>query len=301
MENKCPSCSEELPETGEVLNCSECDYSFHLGACSGISAKAFKTKDDSFKQAWLCSACKPQKSQTSKGRKQKSEVDMASLLANMNTKLDSLMTIKETVDNIEKTVKHLSDDYDDLLKKVNRHDGELKNIQKRMETIENQNQKSEIKQLKREMNDLEWRSRKLNLELHGIAKSENENLLQKVNEIAAKLELAPLVETDITAAHRLPGKPDKVPGIIVRFTKQSTRDAWLHAKKKLNKDRSGPFILENLTRHNRALLQTAKDWASDKQYAYVWHHNGSILVRKKTGDRAIVVKDEDDLQRIGVN
>lgn len=119
------------------------------------------------------------------------------------------------------------------------------------------------------MNDLEWRSRKLNLELHGIDKSENENLLQKVNKIAAKLELAPLVETDITAVHRLPGKPDKVPGIIVRFTKPSTRNAWLHAKKKLNKDRSDPFILENLTKHNRALLQTAKDWASNRQYAYV--------------------------------
>lgn len=73
------------------------------------------------------------------------------------------------------------------------------------------------------MNELEWRNRKLHLELHGIPKTEHENLLHKVNAGSASLPLPTLSPSDVIAAHRLPSKPDKTPGVIVRFARQSFR------------------------------------------------------------------------------
>lgn len=58
------------------------------------------------------------------------------------------------------------------------------------------------------------------------------------------------------------------------------------------------FIQENLTRHNRELLRETKERAKAKNYAYVWHTNGKILVRKTVGVHAIHIKCNYDLDNL---
>lgn len=81
-----------------------------------------------------------------------------------------------------------------------------------------------------------------------------------------------------------------MPGVIVKFTRQSVRDQWLENKRKLKRNEKTFYLQENMTRHNRALLYAAKIWAREKNYHFVWHKNGSILARKRDGNRVVVIK-----------
>lgn len=288
----CALCNDALPDDGCIMSCTECKCQYHLGDCSGISVKVFKSKNDSFKGSWKCRDCKKQGSQ--KGQ-QKKEHDIAVILAGINEKLASLMALKETVESIEKSQQLIAAQYDDILKQVNQHDNKIADLHKRLERVEHLERKQDLQSA---VHDLEWRSRKLNLEIHGIAQTVNEDLLCKLNELATRLEIPPLNESEITDIHRLPSRADRVPGIIIRFARQSTRELWLEQKKKLRGVKPNVYIQENMTKRNRELLSAAKEWRKRAEYKYVWHKNGSVLVRKTDGERAVVIRCEDDLIKI---
>lgn len=294
----CSRCDKVFDDDENALSCSECGCVYHLGDCSGVSESTFKSKGDSYKKAWRCYNCKPGKSRGSQVSRPKPELDVASLLADINRKLESLAPLKKTIDSIEKKVQEVSDKYDAVLKNQIRHETEIKELRKRMDTVENENPAPEVDRLRDEINDLEWQTRKLNLELHGVTMTENENLLEKVNNVATRLQVPPLTETEVVAVHRLPSRLDKVPTIIIRFARQSVRDQWLQNKKKLSGTKPDVFIAENMTKQNRALFWVAKDWAKTSEFRYVWHRNGSILVRKRDGEQAYVVKNEGDLSKL---
>lgn len=136
------------------------------------------------------------------------------------------------------------------------------------------------------------------MEIHGLPFSENENLVNKMNDVSKKLALPELNSADIIALHRLPAKPDKVPGVLVRFSRQDVRERWFDSRRKLDRSESSVHILENLTKHNKTLLWETKQWARDNHFRFVWHRNGRIFVRRSEGDRVVVVKSLDDLRAI---
>lgn len=253
-----------------------------------------KTKGEAYRNAWKCPACRL----SQKGGKQKCGEDMSVLLANINRKLDDLLTLKETVVGIETSVQLMSDQYDSILSHMKEQDRELKDLKKRVEAIEQSEKEAKLKQLQLQVNDLEWRSRKLNLEFHGIPKTEGEDLISKVNNIAEKLEMPELSQSDVTAIHRLPSKPDKIPGIIIKFASQTTRDAWLDRRARLRNAGINAYVSENMTTYNRELLAKTKEWAKGKGFLYVWHRNGKLFVRRKDGERSYIVKNEDDLRAL---
>lgn len=292
--NKCISCNEDLPDDGRVMTCSDCSYAYHVGVCSGISESSYKSKAN---KAWRCPTCRTANQRGLQGSKQKKmlEPDIASLLTEINAKLDSLTPLKETVDSIEQSMQVLSGKYDEILEKLNKQDGEIRNLRQRVDKMEKVNAKAEIKFLKEQVNELEWRGRRQNLEIHGIPAEANEDLLEKINDVAKNLDQPELSDADVIAVHRVRGKPDKVPGIVVRFARQSVRDKWLDCRRKLRRSETAVHIMENLTKQNKTLLWLVKEWAKSSQYQYTWHRDGKIFVRKRDGERAIVVRCEDDL------
>lgn len=88
----------------------------------------------------------------------------------------------------------------------------------------------------------------LNLEIHGVAITLNENLLSLLNDIAPKLEAPLLTVGDIETIPRLPTQQDNTPRIIARFARAATRASWRKAKQKVIR------IQENTIRDNRNLL-----------------------------------------------
>lgn len=289
-------CAEEVSDTEAKLTCTECDNSYHL-SCSGVSDETYKSKGNVLRKSWRCKTCKTV-TRSTQGAKEDKEPNVAAMFASINAKLENLLSLKETVDGIEKSVQAMSDNYDAVLKQVGEQGKEIKQIKRRLEGLEKTDADAEIKRLKHEVNNLEWRNRKQNLEIHGIPMNANEDLLVKVNEVAKMLEVADVTTNEVANIHRLASRPDKTPGIIVRFVHQQTRDKWLEKRALLKKAKSDCYIQENLTKHDRTLLWEAKEWAKETNYRYVWFRSGNVLVRKKDREPVHVIKSLDDLEKL---
>lgn len=292
----CATCGDTLEPDERAMSCSECLGQYHLGQCSGISEVTFKTKGEEYKKSWRCPQCRKPKSAPVCSKE--NEQSFFDLLLDIRGKLDELMPLKQTVGDIEASIKLMSEKYDKVLVDIAKHDGEIKSLKSRVSKLEKSNSEHDLSKVSTAVNELEYHSRKLNIEIHGIKQTKDESLMSKVNEIASKLSLQPINEQSITAIHRLPSKADKIPGIIVRFVNQATRDRWLDKRKVLQSVAPGHFISENLTARNRALLKLAKDWTSENGYRFAWHRNGKVLVKKDEGCRALRIMCSTDLDKL---
>lgn len=56
--------------------------------------------------------------------------------------------------------------------------------------------------MQRQVNDLEYQSRWLSLQVHGISFVKGENLMTSLNRVADKLEIPELTKADIASMHR---------------------------------------------------------------------------------------------------
>ncbi|CAN7939383.1 unnamed protein product [Ixodes hexagonus] len=207
----CVLCNESLPEDGMFSRCCDCEYAYHLGACSGVSESTFKgSRGENAKKTWRCPTCRTSKARGAQAQgkdKREPEPDFGKLLVEMNNKLgdlvtirekvDSLILVKDTVSSIEKKVQELSDKYDQVLAQMKEQSKGISDLKNQVSNVEAQGNAEEVKRLKQEVNSLEQYSRRQNLEIHGLPRSENENLLGKINEIARKLELSELTENDL--------------------------------------------------------------------------------------------------------
>lgn len=306
----CLVCQEIITSDAAAITCTECAFSYHAGNCSGVAEATVRSKPD-IGTTWLCATCKGAKlrsSQKSAKTKQEKEVDISDKLAVMNrriaallplvSKMDELMTVKETVRNIEIAVENLSANYDTLLLTVDSQTKEIADLKARVEKVECSTPTQELKELKRELNDLDQYSRNRNLEIHGLELTEGENLLSKLNSIGRKLNIAEVTAREIEAIHRLPSKPDKVPVVLVRFESRYTKEKWAEQRPLLKIKEPGVRFFDNLTPYNKQLLWMAKTRALERSYQFTWQRNGKVLVKKKQGDRIIRIKSEDDLEQI---
>lgn len=294
----CATCELTLTVLDSTIECSDCTSKFHTGKCSGISDTTIRSKGDAYRLAWRCTSCRRQKLrvQPNKSSDDSDAQDVRQLLMTINGKLDQLLPLREVVEGIEDTLQFLSEQYDELQQRTERNENEIKELKRRTERLEGN--ESDVNQLQAEIDQLEWRNHRLNLEFHGIQYSEKENLLEKLNKVAMKLELPQLSESDVVSVHRLPSKKEKIPGIICRFAKQADRDRWWKSRKKLRESKDDVFLLENVTKRTRDLLFETKIWAKRANYKYVWHSNSRVLVRKADGERAVAVSTARDLDKL---
>ncbi|KAH6932228.1 hypothetical protein HPB50_003752 [Hyalomma asiaticum] len=295
----CLHCQERLTEPEPFIECSECTSTFHTGKCSGISVTTLKTKSEAYRLAWRCTSCRRQKirAQPQSASDDSDQQDIRLMLKNISSKLDQLLPLKDVVEGIEDSLQFWSEQYDELRKTTNKHEQEIKELKRRTERLEEN--EGNVKQLAAEIDALEWKSRRLNLEINGIKETEKENLIDKLNELATQLELPQLSANDVVAVHRLPSKKDKISGIICRFARQNDRDLWWLNRKKLRDINDKVFFKENVTKQTRALLLETKNWATREKYKYVWHNNGRVLVRKADGEQAVVISSVGDLDKLG--
>lgn len=296
----CASCAKALPTLSRFLACCECNKSYHLGKCSGLSEAQAKNKSETFFVSWKCTNCYSQRLRGQGGGKEGNDQDVRALLNTILERLEKLDNLPAQVDSIDKAISHLSDKYDEILKTMNQQDAEIKHLCKRVDVLEVQDNPAQIQELKFAVHNLEWRSRRQNLIFHGIAQSDKEDLLSKINAVGQSLSLPVLAKSDVEALHRLPSKAGRVPGVIVRFVKLETKSEWLQGNKRLREGRSKVSITENMTQHSRILLQSAKQWADRNDFKYAWHRDGKVYVRKGDGERAHVIQRAEDLTRLAV-
>lgn len=226
------------------------------------------------------------------------DTDLSVVLAEITRKLDMLTNLPQQVEDVKASIQLMSQKYDDILSRQVSQEKELTSLKKKVSKLEENANPSDIQQLKASVNDLEWRSRKLNVEVHGIPVTDNENLITKLNEVAKLVSLSELSATDVEAVHRLPSRQGKVPGIIVRFSQLSLRDRWIEKRKVLRNMRSDISICENMTVQNRKLLRDVREWATANDYRFAWHANGKVLVRKQENESVVVIRCMTDLDKL---
>lgn len=78
----------------------------------------------------------------------------------------------------------LSDKFDEFQARLASQEKATKELTKRVQKLEVADSSKELAQLQHDVNSLEYRTRRLNVEIHGVQETENEDLLTKVNEIA---------------------------------------------------------------------------------------------------------------------
>ncbi|XP_037273815.2 uncharacterized protein LOC119165983 [Rhipicephalus microplus] len=297
-DGRCAACHKCLSAPECIIQCSDCSCRYHTGVCSGVSEKTIKTKGEAYRIAWRCPTCRRNKLRdpVKKPNEELETQDVRLLLVTINDKLDQLLPLRDVVEGIEDSLQFWSEQYDDLLRRVEQNEHHIKELRHRTEKLETQN--SNVSEMEAEIDNLEWRSQRLNLEFHGIMPTENEDLLNKVNALAPDVELPPLPDDAVVAIHRLPFKKGKISGIICRFARQADRDKWWKNRNKLRGRDDHVYILENLTKRTRALLQETKSWAKDVNFKHAWHNNGRVLVRKDDKDKAVVVTCISDLDKL---
>lgn len=162
----------------------------------------------------------------------------------------------------------------------------------------------QIIEMEKALNYNEQYGRRFNIEIHGLAYSPGEDITNKLDELAGKINVKPFSTTAVEASHRLPVKsPDKVPVVLIRFKERSDAQLWLRAKTQVKKisceaPYQGIFICENLTRQNKNILRLTKEQAKAKGYAYVWVRNGRIFAKENESSKRVCIEHESDIHRL---
>lgn len=112
-DNCCFDCDLVISQDDSFAVCSEFLCSYHLGPCSGIAEKTFKSRSESTKKQWRCPLCR--------GAKQKKTVDYASVNA-MAELQEKVKTMQETLTSLEASVQHVSDKYDEILTRLDQQE-----------------------------------------------------------------------------------------------------------------------------------------------------------------------------------
>ena len=140
-----------------------------------------------------------------------------------------LTSIEKSFFELEKSVKHFSAKYDELLKQVQRSNDRTASL-----STDVKNLKEDIKQCKkigREIEDLSQYLRRDCLKLTGVLPAEEVSCFDLVCSIGKEMGIE-LQDEDISTAHRLPtynkSAEDK---IIVKFTRRSIRDEFYGKRK----------------------------------------------------------------------
>lgn len=331
---ECLACLKQIAPKSQSLQCYECKNSYHVGNCAGVNKTKLKSMEHAELLSWQCSTCTRhnQRQSAQKGGQaavspqrtvERNEAAIAIQLAETNQKLTevlarvenierklNLQSVKhdtmiqkldkqeKTTETIESTTIMLSSQYDELIKKIDSLTHVTNDLKKRTGQIEKlaDERDARIQELEWAVEKAEQYSRRNNIEIHGIAQSDQEDISIIVKNIAEKLSLSIPQPEKMESMHRLRAREGKIPPIIVRFNDRSERDQWMTKRTALKNERV--YINENLTKLQRWLFWKAKECARERGYTYVWMKNGKILVRQREGAAAIRVDSESDLNRL---
>lgn len=212
--------------------------------------------------------------------------DISELKATFNTKLDHLNNRMDDIDTRVSAVEHLGKDVEEL--------------------------KSQVKELLNERYKNEQWVRRSNIQINGIPEKAGENLLKIVKCLADHSGFSLNPESDIDFATRVAVKNDtdqkKTKPIIVKMQSRYKKDDFLSSLRKMKHMKASDigflgsdsrvYFNDHLSAQNKYLLQKAKIKAKEKNYAFCWVRNCTIMVRKSDKSPVIHITTEESLNKI---
>uniref|UniRef100_A0A6B0V481 Putative myosin-2 heavy chain-like protein n=1 Tax=Ixodes ricinus TaxID=34613 RepID=A0A6B0V481_IXORI len=216
MSGTCSTCGSPIMKEEEgCFECTGCAGTYHFGKCAGITEKSYKAKKAAARKTWRCPACSRRPSRAGCGGEGQDDPGIAHVLASINEKLECLPFLSAKVDSMELSVQVMSEQYDEVLKKMREQENEIKVLKKRVNELENDRGGDETAQLKRELNRLEQYGRANNLEVHGLVETLNEHLLDKLNTIAVLVYVARVTSELVSVVPCVQSVSAELPVVLV--------------------------------------------------------------------------------------
>lgn len=174
-----------------------------------------------------------------------------------------------------------------------------------------------LRNLKQYVIDVDSYYRGENLEILGVPKTRDEDLLETLHNISTAINI-PFNVSDVSCVwrkHEVSGvnyyKPTKIDSIVVRFVSRSVRNKWLDRGRKLvvikskqclpQLPESDIYINEHLSNTKKGLMKIAKELEQQNKILYAWSKGGSLYIRRTPTGKAIKIKSYYDLQALGLS
>ena len=229
-------------------------------------------------------------------------------LAPVNAKLDEL---SNQLNEIDSTVKFLSDNYDELLNKikntnenVTRHASDIASIKVNIKRVEKLATDTSA-----EVEEIAQYLRRDCLEITGVMANEDCSAEAIVTSVG-KLIGVPLQDNDISIAHPISTyKEDAPPKLIVKFTRRCVRNKFYSNRRKLARKKAKDlpnlnlssqadvFISESLTPYKKKLFGDVNKVKKKLKWKYIWTYNGRIFLRQDENKPSFSFNCEEDLAK----
>lgn len=216
--------------------------------------------------------------------------------------------IRAKIDELEASVTFIGNQYEDITR-------DIKKAQSLPE--EHAKLKSTVFELSNRLNQMEQLTRASNVELQCVPERAGENLLQVVMQLGTTIN-HPVPQTEILQCNRIAKANPLNPrprSILVKFASPRTRDIFLAATRKFNKEHNSDklntshlgisvenkqniYVAEHLPKETKALHTAVRLRAKEFGYKIVWVKHGRVYVRRSEGDQHMWVKDMDALKNI---
>lgn len=250
-----------------------------------------------------------------------SQISQDNILHDILAKVTDLQKQFLSLQTMESDLKQVKDDISDLKSALNtRIDGishRVADIEQRMTSLDSI--KTEVADLKKNVKDLmanhdrneQW-VRRSNIQFNGIPYKSGENLLHIIKRVADRCGFPLNVETDIDFITRVAVKNDveakKIKPIIVKLQSRYRKDDFLAAIRRTRNIKASDLGFsdsdnkiygnDHLSNKNKQLLQQAKMKTKEKNYAYCWVRNCTVMVRRNEKSQVIHITSDEDLKKI---
>lgn len=210
--------------------------------------------------------------------------------------------IKMQNSEIQTSVQFLSQKYDSIINQIEKLESEKQQHLHQLQLLENR------------MENYERLSRSTCIEIKNIPVIPSETkdkLLNTVISMGNSLNV-PITSHEVKDVFRINSRDPNTRTVLVDFTGVMLKEKIIQMYRRRNKENSrlttdnlklpGPskpvFISESLTPKMKRLFFLARDFAKLNQYSHCWISNGKILLRRKEGEKYVIVRNEDDLSEL---
>lgn len=213
--------------------------------------------------------------------------------------------IQKSNSEIEKSIEYINKEYENMRQLIG-------NMEK-----DRAEQCTYIAELERKVLDLQNSCRPATIEIRNVPFKEAETskeltsiVIKTCNAIQADVN-----ESQIRDVYRLPGKKELNRPIVAEFLTVPIKNKVLGASRAFNKDRATKdklntghigytgiqkpiYVAEHLPTSMRKLFYEARNFANTNTYKFCWFQNGKIFVRKREGDKSIVISSMSSLTEL---
>ncbi|CAB3253844.1 unnamed protein product [Arctia plantaginis] len=321
---KCANCNKNITQKSPGLECSRCNKCVHATAtCAKLSNKQLAALRNSDGLEWSCEECLrnmtkrssfflPDDSENEEERESEKSAtfDSQKLLRDISREIRKV--VKDELEELTTAINFMNSQISDLEDTVKEQGSTIKVLVNKNSELINKNKNLELRisAMEQRIQEVDQKLLASTLEIAGIPVTPNQNTLDVVKEVAAKLKVNP---QQLVNVRRVPRRRKEQPDgpIIVELQSKGDRDQWLSSAKKneiltgnilsdlpTEKATRRVYVRAALTHYSKTLLYNAKQRLNGT-FKYIWCKEGKIYAKKgEESERVFIIRAESDIDSL---